>query len=145
MAGLRVWATSGDPVKRERALALGADAVFERGARLPERVDAVMETVGAATWAHSLRCLRPGGTVVVAGSTTGPDPGRTELNRIFYQQLTVAGSTMGTRDELRRLLALLASTGARPVIDSVIGLDDVGAGLRRMIDGDLFGKIVVRL
>jgi len=88
--------------------------------------------------------VRPGGTVVLAGATSGPEPTRTELNRIFYQQITVAGSTMGTRDELRRLIALLVTSGARPVVDSVIGLDDVGAGLRRMIDGALFGKIVVR-
>src|SRR4051794_18849298 len=70
-AGVRVWATSRTEEKRQRALELGADAVFESGARLPERVDAVIETVGAATWAHSVRALKPGGTLVTAGHTSG--------------------------------------------------------------------------
>lgn len=143
-AGLRVWATSGDDAKRARALELGAAAVFERGARLPERVDAVMETVGAATWSHTLRCLRPGGTVVVCGTTSGSDPTATELDRIFFQQLSILGSTMGTREELEHLMSLLVVSGARPVIDSQISLDDVRVGLRRLIDGNVFGKIVVR-
>lgn len=141
--GFRVWATSGDPAKRERALALGADAVFERGARLPARVDAVMETVGAATWSHSLRCLRPGGTVVIAGATTGADPSPAELNRIFFQQLSVVGSTMGTREELGRLISLLELSGVRPLIDGVVTPDGVPAALRRMLRGAVTGKIVV--
>ena len=69
--GLRVYATSRDEAKRARALELGAHEVFESGARLPERVDAVMETVGEATWSHSLKSLRPGGTIVVSGATAG--------------------------------------------------------------------------
>ena len=68
-AGFRVWATSRSEEKRERALELGADQVFPAGARLPERVDAVLETVGEATWSHSLRSLRPGGRIVIAGAT----------------------------------------------------------------------------
>lgn len=108
--GLRVWVTSRDEGKRERALALGADQAFESGARLPERVDAVLETVGEATWAHSLRCLRPGGRIVVAGSTSGPNPSA-ELQRVFFQQLSVIGSTMGSRDELRGLLGFLDVSG----------------------------------
>src|SRR5437764_8803201 len=70
-AGYRMWVTSRSEDKRERALRLGADQAFPAGARLPERVDVVMETVGQATWAHSLRALRPGGRVVVAGATSG--------------------------------------------------------------------------
>ncbi len=70
-AGYRMWATSRSEAKRARALELGADQVFETGARLPERVDAVMETVGEATWAHSLRALKPGGTIVICGATSG--------------------------------------------------------------------------
>src|SRR6266702_4570909 len=65
-AGYRVWATSRSEAKRERALTLGADQAFPSGARLPERVDAVMETVGEATWSHSLKALRPGGRIVIA-------------------------------------------------------------------------------
>ncbi len=71
-AGVRVWATSRSEEKRAQALELGADAVFESGARLPERVDAVMETVGEATWGHSVKSLKPGGTLVVSGATSGP-------------------------------------------------------------------------
>ena len=98
--GLRVFATSRDETKRKRALELGADEVVESGERLPQKVDAVMETVGKATWSHSLRSLRPGGTLVVSGATSGPNPDKTELNRVFFLQLRVIGSTMGTRAEL---------------------------------------------
>ncbi len=70
-AGARVWVTGRSEEKREQALSLGADRAFESGERLPERVDAVMETVGQATWEHSIRSLKPGGTLVVSGATTG--------------------------------------------------------------------------
>ena len=105
-AGFRVWATSRSEEKRERALELGADQVFPAGARLPERVDAVLETVGEATWSHSLRSLRPGGRIVIAGATSGEVPSA-ELNRVFFLQLSVVGSTMGTRDQLARLARFL--------------------------------------
>jgi NADPH:quinone reductase-like Zn-dependent oxidoreductase len=141
-AGLRVWATSRDEVKRSRALELGAHAAFESGARLPERVDAVMETVGAATWSHSVRSLRPGGAIVISGATSGPNPLATELNRIFFLQLRVIGSTMGTRDELERLIRFCLTTGVRPVIDSVLPLERAREGFARMADGDVVGKIV---
>ncbi|MGZ4654415.1 zinc-binding dehydrogenase, partial [Oryzihumus sp.] len=104
--GYRVWATSRDEAKRAKALEIGADAVFEPGARLPERVDAVMETVGAATWSHSINSLRPGGTVVISGATSGDAPARAELTKIYFKQLRVIGSTMGNRQELERLARL---------------------------------------
>src|SRR4051812_2659638 len=140
-AGVRVWATSRSEAKRERAEALGADAVFEPGARLPERVDAVLETVGEATWSHSLKSLKPGGTLVVSGATSGPNP-PADLARVFFLQLSVVGSTMGTRDELDRLARLLASTGVRPVIDRALPLTDAREGFEAMVTGDLFGKVV---
>lgn len=140
--GARVWVTSRDPAKAERTLELGADRVFSSGERLPERVDASMETVGAATWKHTLRSLRPGGTVVVAGATSGYTAD-TELNRIFFLQLRVLGSTMGTRDELTRLLAFLDRSGIRPVIDRVLPLAEVAEGFAAMDQGEIFGKIVV--
>src|SRR5262249_30774004 len=96
-AGARVWVTGRTEEKRAHALALGAERSFEPGARLPERVDAVMETVGQATWAHSVRALKPGGTIVISGATSGPAP-PAELSHIFFRQLSVLGSTMGTRD-----------------------------------------------
>src|SRR5215472_8606346 len=105
-AGYRVWVTSRSEEKRARALSLGADRAFPTGARLPERVDVVMETVGQATWGHSLRSLKPGGRIVVSGATSGEVP-PAELNRVFFTQLSVVGSTMGTRDQLGRLLRFL--------------------------------------
>jgi len=141
-AGFRIWATSRDEDKRAKALDLGAEAVFAAGARLPERVDAVMETVGAATWSHSLRSLRPGGVVVISGATSGPDPAATELNRIFFLQLRVVGSTMGTREELEQLVRFCEVTGTRPVVDSVLPLERAREGFTRLAEGDVMGKIV---
>jgi NADPH:quinone reductase-like Zn-dependent oxidoreductase len=140
-AGLRMWATSRSEAKRARALELGADQVFETGARLPERVDAVMETVGEATWAHSLRSLKPGGTVVICGATSGSAPSA-DLSRVFFLQLSVVGSTMGTRDELARLLTFCEQTGVRPEIDRTMPLASARDGFAAMIAGDLFGKVV---
>jgi NADPH:quinone reductase-like Zn-dependent oxidoreductase len=140
-AGYRIWATSRTEAKRDRALALGADQAFETGARLPERVDVVMETVGEATWAHSVRSLRPGGRIVICGATSGDAP-PAELTRIFFTQLSVAGSTMGTRDQLGRLARFCEQTGVRPVIDQVLPLANARDGFAAMIAGDLFGKVV---
>ncbi|MET9223104.1 zinc-binding dehydrogenase [Streptomyces sp. NPDC093221] len=142
-AGLRVHATSRDAAKRERALELGAHAVYESGARLPERVDAVIETVGAATWSHSVKSLRPGGTLVISGATSGQNPPAAELNRIFFLELKVVGSTMGSKEELRDLLAFCAASGIRPVIDSVLPLDRAREGFERLAAGELFGKVVL--
>src|SRR3954470_20615018 len=130
-AGFVVYATSRDEEKRSRALAIGAHEVFESGARLPERVDAVIETVGKATWSHSMKALRPGGTLVVSGATTGADPGA-DLNRLFFLQLRVIGSTMGNREELASLLQLCVATGLRPVIDDVRPLSDAAASFARL-------------
>src|SRR5512139_2746551 len=132
-AGYRVWATSRSEEKRARALELGADAVFESGARLPERVDAVMETVGKATWSHSVKSLRPGGRIVVSGATSGEAP-PAELTRVFFLQLSVVGSTMGTRDQLVRLARFLATTGTRPLIDRTIPLTDARDGFAAMAE-----------
>lgn len=140
--GYRVWATSRDEAKRERALALGAHDAFESGARLPERVDAVIETVGAATWSHSLRALRPGGTLVVSGATTGSNP-PADLSRVFFLQLSVVGSTMGTRDELAALLDVCVDTGLRPTIDATYDLHDAREAFERLDAGDVVGKLVL--
>ncbi|TYB46838.1 zinc-binding dehydrogenase [Actinomadura chibensis] len=140
-AGYRVYATSRSEAKRKRARELGADAVFETGARLPERVDAVIETVGQATWSHSLKSLRPGGRVVVSGATSGAVP-PADLNRVFFLQLQVVGSTMGTRGQLERLARFLVKTGVRPQIDRTLPLSEARAGFEAMAEGDLFGKIV---
>ena len=92
-AGLEVFVTSRSEDKRNRALEIGADAVFESGARLPRKVDAVIESVGASTWSHSVKSVRPGGTIAICGATTGDQPGA-ELTRIFFQDIRVQGNTM---------------------------------------------------
>ncbi|HEY2172704.1 MAG TPA: zinc-binding dehydrogenase [Mycobacteriales bacterium] len=140
-AGFRVWVTGRTEAKREAALRIGAHATFEPGARLPDRVDAVLETVGKATWDHSLKSLRPGGTVVVSGATTGPNP-PAALNRIFFLQLNVVGSTMGTRDEFAALIRFLDTSGVRPVIDTELPLAKAADGVAAMLSGDPVGKIV---
>ncbi len=142
-AGLRVFATSRDETKRRRAEELGAHEALETGARLPQRVDAVMETVGAATWSHSIKALRSGGTLVIAGATSGFTPEQGELNRVFFLQLRIQGSTMGTRDELRRLAEFLALSGSTPLIDRTLPMDQARDGLAAIAAGDVFGKIVL--
>jgi NADPH:quinone reductase-like Zn-dependent oxidoreductase len=140
-AGMHVTVTSRDPAKRARALELGAHEAVEPGARLPQRVDAVLETVGKATWDHSLKSLRPGGVLVVAGATSGFDP-PADLSRVFFLQLSVVGSTMGTRGELEQLLRFCAVTGVRPLIDEAMPLPEARRGFARLNDGEVFGKIV---
>lgn len=144
-AGLRVYATSRDETKRARALDLGAHEAVEPGTRLPQRVDAVMETVGASTWRHSMTSLRPGGTLVISGTTSGAVPDNPELTRVFFLQLRVQGSTMGTRDELNALTQFMDLTGVRPVVDRVLPIADAREGFAAMVDGDLFGKVVFTL
>ena len=141
-AGLTVYATSRDEAKRAKALELGAHEAFESGARLPQKMDAVIETVGKATWSHSMRALRPGGTLVVSGATSGADPSA-DLNRLFFLQLRVVGSTMGTRDELAGLLRLLEATGVAPVVDEVFPLADAQRAFARLEEGNVFGKLVL--
>ena len=140
-AGARVWVTARSEGKRALAVSMGAAEAFEPGARLPERVDVVIETVGAATWGHSVRALKPGGVLVVSGATTG-DPSPAELTRIFFLQLSVVGSTMGTRDELERLIRLCVEKGVRPAIDRALPLPEARQGFQAMLDGEIVGKVV---
>ena len=143
-AGLEVFVTSRDETKRERALALGADAAFEAGARLPRKVDAVIESVGVATWGHSVRSVRPGGTIAICGATTGGQPGA-ELTRVFFQDIRVQGNTMGSREDFVRLLRFVEHADIHPVIDSTFGLADARAAFAKVLSGDVFGKVVVRI
>ena len=143
-AGLRVLATARTEEKQQIARELGAHDAFASGERLPEKVDAVMETVGEATWSHSLRALKPGGRVVVSGATSGPNPSA-DLARVFFLQLEVVGATMGTKAELSDLIGFLHATGLRPHIDRVLPLESVAEGLTAMASGDLVGKIVLEV
>jgi NADPH:quinone reductase-like Zn-dependent oxidoreductase len=139
--GVRVWVTSRSEAKRARAIELGADQVFEPGARLPERVDVVLETVGAATWEHSMKAVRPGGTIVVAGMTSGSLP-PLDIERLYLAKLRILGTTMGTRDELEAVVRLCAERGIRPPVEGVLPLADARTGFEAMNDGHLFGKVV---
>jgi NADPH:quinone reductase-like Zn-dependent oxidoreductase len=139
--GKRVYATSRDPGKRERIAALGATAV-EPGARLPERVDVVIESVGAPTFDHSMKCAAPGARIVVCGSTGGHQA-TIDLRRLFAMRLELLGSSMGTRDELAALLALCVEKDVRPVIDSTYGFTAVADAFAHLESGEVFGKVAV--
>lgn len=141
-AGCHVSVASRDQHKRQLALELGAQEVHEPGDRLRSRVHLVIETVGEATWRHSLRSLERGGTVVVSGATTGARP-QADLDQLFYRQLRVVGSSMGSREELAQLLTFLAVTGVRPRIDDVLPLEQAPEAFRRMAEGALLGKLVL--
>jgi NADPH:quinone reductase-like Zn-dependent oxidoreductase len=143
-AGYRVWATARTEAKQGKAVELGAHEAFPSGARLPERVDAVMETVGEATYSHSAKSLKPGGRIVISGATSGPNP-PAELNRFFFLQLELVGSTMGTKDELRDLIAFLHVTGLRPTIDRTLRLESAADGLAALAAGEVIGKIVLEV
>jgi len=141
-AGFITWVTSREEVKREYAKSLGADEVFESGARLPGKVDAVMESVGEATWSHSMRSLRSGGRIVICGATSGANP-PADLNRLFFLQLEVVGSTMGTRAEFQALVKFLGETGLRPHVQKVVSLEDAKIAYELMISGEVLGKLVI--
>ena len=141
--GARVYATSRSEAKREQIASLGATSV-EPGARLPERVDVVIETVGTPTIEHSLKSTVPGGRIVICGSTGGHQA-EIDLRRVFFLQLELLGATMGTRDELADLVALMAQRGIKPVIDSVYPFEQAAAAFARLESGDAFGKVVLDL
>jgi NADPH:quinone reductase-like Zn-dependent oxidoreductase len=140
-AGMRVWVTGRSEEKRALAMSLGADETFESGERLPKRVDAVFETVGKATWGHSMRSVTPGGTIVVSGSTSGPDA-NADLQRLFFLQIRVLGSMMGNRAELADLLAFCDLKGIRPHIGAEHAMTDAAKGFEQMLAGETAGKIV---
>jgi len=143
-AGAEVTVTSRDPERLERARELGAHVLLESGERVPNRVDLVLETVGEATWKHSMRSVVEHGRIVVAGSTSGPNPGA-DLQRLFYRQLDVLGSTMGSLQELEALLRFLVVTGRRPVIDSERPLNEAHDAFARLAAGEEFGKLVLTM
>ena len=139
--GATVFATSRDATKRERAEKLGAVAL-ETGARLPQRVDCVIETVGEATFDHSLKSLKPGGRLVVSGATSGHLP-TVDLRRVFFLDLSILGTSMGSREELAGLLDLCARTGLRPIVDSTFPLSRARDAFAHLQSGDVFGKVVL--
>jgi NADPH:quinone reductase-like Zn-dependent oxidoreductase len=141
-AGFRVWVTGRTEEKRALAESLGADATFESGARLPDRVDGVFDSVGKATWSHSIRALKPGGVLVTCGATSG-DATAAELQRIFYLQMRVIGSTMGTREELANLMSFCVQNGIRPQVGAELPMEQAETGFRLMMDETTNGKIIL--
>ena len=141
-AGLEVQVTARDEQRRQRALALGAHQAFASGERLPQRVDAVLETVGEATFGHSVRSVRDGGRIAVAGGTSGLGV-KLELPQVFMRRLRIQGVMIGTPAQLGDLVHLLAHSGARPLIDSSYPLTEIEGAFQRMLSGELFGKLVV--
>ena len=152
--GARVIAASSSDAKLELARGLGADAVvnYETGdvvgavkeATAGPGVDVVVEHVGEATWQTSLQAVRAHGRIAVCGATTGPNP-KAALHRVWWKQLTILGSSMGTKADFEGVYELVASRRARPVIDTVFPLADARAAHERMESGEQFGKIVLRI
>jgi len=151
-AGITVYATSRDEAKRRTAEQLGATATFAPNDAAAKAilgasgggVDAVVETVGEPTWDLSLRAVRAGGTVAVAGATAGANP-PAQLARIFWRHITIAGTSMGTREELQRLVDLCALGELEPLIGATFDLADVALAFRELANGEVTGKIVIRL
>jgi NADPH:quinone reductase-like Zn-dependent oxidoreductase len=142
-AGFRVHVTGRSEHSRRYALRIGADAVYEPGARLPERVDAVMDSVGRATWPHSLKCLRHGGTLVVPGGTSGYTA-EVDIAALFTRDLRIVGSAMGSLEQLRELVELCVRKAIRPPIDRVLDLGEAREGFMAVEHGGLNGKVVLR-
>ena len=152
--GAKALVTSSSDEKLERARELGADAAVNHAtddvreavneATGGKGVDVVLEHVGEATWQSSLQAARTGGRVVVCGATTGPNP-PAALHRIWWKQLTVYGSTMGTREDFEAAYELVKSGRAQPIVDSVLPLEEARAAHERLEAGDQFGKIVLTI
>ncbi len=141
--GARVFATSRSGAKRTQALTLGAEDAFDSAAaKWPVAADVVIESVGPATWEQSVRALKSGGRLVVCGGTSGP---KVELNlpRLFFKQIEIIGSTMGSYQEFAELTGLVEQ-GLAIQVDEVFGLDGYDAALHRLEQGEQLGKIVLR-
>jgi NADPH:quinone reductase-like Zn-dependent oxidoreductase len=152
--GAKALVTSSSDEKLERARELGADAAVNHAngdvrAAVAEAtdgngVDVVLEHVGEATWQSSLQAARPGGRVAVCGATSGPNP-PAALHRIWWKQLTIYGSTMGTRGDFEGAYELVKSGRAKPVVDSVFPLAEAQGAHERMEAAHQFGKIVLAI
>lgn len=144
-AGAHVTVTSRKDDALKRALDIGAHDAVPTGSRLPKRVDVVIETVGEATWSHSIKSLGQGGRLVVAGVTTGANP-PAELNRLFFRDISVLGSAMGTLAEMKALCALVEYADIHPPVSEVFdGLERTPDAFRVLAAGEQFGKLVIKV
>jgi NADPH:quinone reductase-like Zn-dependent oxidoreductase len=150
--GAHAIVTSSNPAKLERARELGADAMFDHGrddvvAGVKDvcgGAHVVVEHVGEATWSRSLNAARPAGRVVVCGATSGPNP-PAQLHRIWWKQLVVYGSTMGSREDFEAAYELVSSGRVRPVVDTVFPLAEAAGAHQRLEAGEQLGKIILRI
>jgi NADPH:quinone reductase-like Zn-dependent oxidoreductase len=152
--GARTIVTSSSDEKLERARELGADAVVNHAegdvaAAVKEAtegrgVDVVIEHVGDATWKTSLQAAGPNARIAVCGATSGPNP-PAQLHRIWWKQLTIFGSTMGTKDDFEGAYELVASGAAKPIVDRVFPLEEVAAAHTYLEEGRQFGKVVLSI
>ena len=154
LAGARVIVTSSSDDKLARARDLGADiginytkedwakVVFDKTGR--RGVDLVIENVGAATWKQSIRSVKKGGRLVTCGATTGPI-GETDIRIVFWNQISIIGSTMGTRKDFNDVMGLLFDGRLKPLVDEIVPLAEGAAAQQRLAEGKQFGKIVLRV
>ncbi|QSB04433.1 zinc-binding dehydrogenase [Natronoglycomyces albus] len=140
--GATVYVTSRTAARRARALQIGATRAFEPGAHLPRRVDVVVDSVAGEGLNHSINCAKPGGRVVLCG-VTGGHRAQVDLRRLFFHQIELIGSTMGTLEELSQLLDFCERNGVEPIIDSCFSLGETESALRHLQSGKAFGKVVV--
>ena len=152
--GARVIVTSGDNNKIEKAKQLGADIAINynkkdfakeiRNLTQKRGVDVLLDNIGSVTWIKSLSSLARGGRLVTCGATTGANP-QTDIQRIFWNQISVLGSTMGNRKEFLQILNLFEVNNLKPVIDSVFLLKDFREAQKKMEEKKQFGKIVIKI
>jgi NADPH:quinone reductase-like Zn-dependent oxidoreductase len=152
--GATVWVTSSDPAKLARATALGADHTLNhatddvprliRSVTGKRGVDVVIDSVGSATWTRSLGSLGRGGRLVTCGGTSGPMV-ETDVRRLFMNQWTISGSTMGSEAEWAAVVSEFRAGRLRPPIDSVYPLAEARAAYARLQSGQQFGKVVIRI
>ncbi len=151
-AGARVFVTSSSDEKLRKAKELGADVLLNYATQEWDRevfkatdrrgVDVVFESVGAATWAKSIRSLKRGGRMVVIGATSGPNP-QEEIRQVFWKQIDILGSTMSNQREFREVMRLVFRGELKPVIDVVLPLERAREAHARLEKGEQFGKIVL--
>ena len=151
-AGACVYVTSSSTAKIERAVDLGADVAIDYTREdVPERireltgkrgVDLVIDNVGQATWRDSIECVRRGGRIATCGATKGNDA-TTPINRVYWKQISIHGSTMANRREFRAVARLVENRRLEPVVDAEFPLDEAASALERLAGAEQFGKIVI--
>jgi len=139
--GFEVWATSRTEIGRAKAKALGATECFPSNEPLPRKVRAVIDSIGSDSWTHSISSLARGGTLVVTGGTTGFDV-TLNLLPVIADQLTITGSIMGTLEDMKNMMNLIAQTGIKPEIGSIFPMEHAEEALRAMWEGKTRGKTV---